>query len=298
MKTAAATLPGDDNYRSSWSLFRKSFGIFLESRLNRFSLGLAAFLILLGIFAPWLAPFPYDAVNPAKGLSPPAWPHIMGTDQAGRDVLSRVLYGARTSLFIGLTTVLCGLISGVTIGAISGYIGGWVDEVLMRVVEIFMSIPGIIMALALVSVLGPSIPSIILALSIRRITQFARVVRGSVLSVKTQDYITACRALGMKNTRIIFFHVLPNCIGPVIVLASVLLGNVILTESTLSFLGMGIQEPMSSWGTMIAKGNEYLTFAPWISLFPGAFLFLTMIAFNLLGDGVRDHLDPRGGSNV
>lgn len=288
----------DPGYRSTWSLFAESFSKFLEPRLNKFSFGLTMLLISLAIFAPWLAPFPYEAVDPARGLSPPGWPHLMGTDQAGRDVFSRVLYGAQTSLTIGIVTVLVGLLSGVSLGAISGFIGGWVDEVIMRIVEIFMSIPGIVMALALVSVLGPSLPSIVLALSIRRITQFARIARGSVLSVKSQDYVTACHALGMSNVRIVFRHVLPNCIGPIIVLASVLLGNVILTEATLSFLGMGIQEPTPSWGTMIAKGNEFLTFAPWISIFPGAFLFLTMIAFNLLGDGVRDHLDPRGGSVV
>ena len=168
----------------------------------------------------------------------------------------------------------------------------------MRIVEVFMSIPGIVMALALVAVLGPSIPFIILALSIRRITQFARITRGAVLSVKQLDYVAACHAVGLSHARIIFLHVLPNCTGPIIVLSSVMLGNVILIESTLSFLGMGIQEPTPSWGTMIAKGNEYLTFAPWVSVFPGLFLFLTMLAFNLLGDGLRDQLDPRGGNIV
>ena len=299
MSTPQAILAMEaDEYRGSWSLFAESFRKFLSSKLNKFSFGLTLFLILIAIFAPWIAPFSYEAVDPALGLSPPGWPHLMGTDQAGRDVFSRVLYGARTSLSIGIITVIFGMITGVSLGAISGYVGGWVDEVIMRIVEIFMSVPGIVMALALVSVLGPSIPSIIFALSIRRITQFARVARGAVLSVKSQDYVMACHALGMSNIRIVFAHVLPNCMGPIIVLASVLLGNVILTESTLSFLGMGIQEPTASWGTMIAKGNEFLTFAPWISLFPGAFLFLTMIAFNLLGDGMRDHLDPRGGSVV
>ncbi len=282
--------------KNGWTLFKESFQHFLASRLNRFSFGLTVCLLLLIVIAPFIAIYPYDEVNPALGLSPPSWAHPMGTDQAGRDVFSRVIYGARTSLSIGLVTVLFGLLTGVTIGAVSGYLGGWVDEIIMRIVEIFMSIPGIVIALALVSVLGPSLPSIVLALSIRRITQFARVARGSVLSVKSEDYVTACHAIGMSNLRIIFVHILPNCIGPIIVLASVLLGNVILTESTLSFLGMGIQEPTPSWGTMIAKGNEYLTFAPWISVFPG--LFLTMIAFNLLGDGLRDHLDPRGGSVV
>ncbi len=297
-RSETTMLAENPDYRSGWSLFIESFKKFLELRLNKFSFGLTMFLIMIAVFAPWIAPFPFDAIDPARGLSPPGWPHLMGTDQAGRDIFSRVLYGAQTSLFVGLVTVLFGLVIGVSLGAVSGYLGGWVDEVIMRIVEIFMSVPGIVMALALVSVLGPSIPSIVLALSIRRITQFSRVTRGSVLSVKSQDYVTACHAIGMSNARIVFAHVLPNCIGPIIVLASVLLGNVILTEATLSFLGMGIQEPTPSWGTMIAKGNEFLTFAPWISLFPGGFLFLTMIAFNLLGDGVRDHLDPRGGSVV
>ncbi|HIL97909.1 MAG TPA: ABC transporter permease [Pseudomonadales bacterium] len=284
--------------KGGWALFNESFKRFLSFKLNRISFGLMVFLLALALAAPWLAPFPYDQVNPSLGLTAPGWDHLMGTDNAGRDILSRVLIGAQTSLSIGIITVFFGLIIGVFIGALSGYVGGMVDEVIMRIVEVFMSIPGIVMALALVSVLGPSPPFIILALSIRRITQFSRVARGAVLSVKTQDYVTACHAIGMSNMRIVFGHVLPNCIGPIIVLATVLLGNVILTESTLSFLGMGIQEPTPSWGTMIAQGNEFLTFAPWLSIFPGAFLFLTMIAFNLLGDGLRDHLDPRGGSVV
>ncbi len=288
----------DADKHDNWALFIESFKRFLSSKLNRFSLGLTLSLLLMAIAAPVIAPFPFDQVDPANGLLSPSWEHLMGTDSAGRDIFSRVLYGARTSLSIGIITVLFGLVTGVFIGALSGYVGGMVDEVIMRIVEIFMSIPGIVMALALVSVLGPSLPFIILALSIRRITQFARVARGAVLSVKNQDYITACHAVGMSDLRIVFGHVLPNCIGPIIVLATVLLGNVILTESTLSFLGMGIQEPTPSWGTMIAQGNEFLTFAPWLSIFPGGFLFLTMVAFNLLGDGVRDHLDPRGGSVV
>ena len=156
-----------------------------------------------------------------------------------------------------------------------------------------MSIPGVILALAMVAILGPDPIYLVLALSIRRIIQFARVTRGIVLSIKELDYISACHAIGMGHVRIIFIHVLPNCIGPIIVLSTVLIGNVILMESTLSFLGMGIQEPTPSWGTMIAKGNEFLTFAPWVSIAPGIFLFITMIGFNLFGDGVRDHLDPK-----
>jgi len=296
--SATASQPPQTDYKTARQLFWQSFRIFLETPMNRVCFWLTVLLIAVAILAPVLAPFPFDKIDPLNGLTAPNATHLMGTDEAGRDIFSRVLYGARTSLFIALITVLIGLVVGVTIGAVSGYYGGWVDEIIMRIVEIFMAIPGIVLALALVSVLGPSLPSIILALSIRRITQFARVVRGSVLSVKTMDYIAACNGLGMSASRIIFRHVLPNCIGPIIVLSSVLIGNVILTESTLSFLGMGIQEPTPSLGTMIAKGNELLTFAPWISLFPGLFLFLIMICFNLLGDGLRDHLDPREGSVV
>lgn len=285
-------------HRSSLRLLRESFAAFLRSPLNVFSFSLTMLLILVALLAPVLAPYPFDAIDPATGLSPPSWEHLLGTDQAGRDVFSRLLYGARTSLQIAIITVAFGMIVGVTIGAVAGYYGRWVDEILMRIVEVFMAVPGIVMALALVAVLGPSLPSLVLALSIRRITQFARVTRGTVLSVKTMDYINACHAIGMSDLRVIFGHVLPNCVGPLIVLSSVLVGNVILTESALSFLGMGIQEPTPSIGTMIATGNEFLTFAPWISLFPGLFLLLIMIGFNLLGDGLRDHLDPRGGNVV
>ncbi|WP_323765847.1 ABC transporter permease [Marinovum sp.] len=283
-------------HRTSLVRARESFAIFLSKPLNAASFALTASLCLIAILAPVLAPYPYDAIDLAKGLTPPSWDNLLGTDTAGRDIFSRLLYGARMSLQIALVTVAFGMLVGVTIGAVAGYFGRWVDEVLMRIVEIFMAVPGIVMALALVAVLGPSIPSIILALSIRRITQFARVTRGAVLSVKTMDYISACHALGMSHPRIIFGHVLPNCVGPLIVLSSVLIGNVILTESALSFLGMGIQEPTPSIGTMIASGNEFLTFAPWISLFPGLFLLLVMLGFNLLGDGLRDHLDPRDGN--
>ena len=286
----------EGTHRTTWSRLRESFAIFLSKPLNVFSFSLTMLLCLVALLAPVVAPYPFEAIDLAKGLSPPTWENPLGTDSAGRDILSRLLYGARLSLLIAFITVAFGALVGVTIGAIAGYFGRWVDEILMRIVEIFMAVPGIVMALALVAVLGPSLPSIVLALSIRRITQFARVSRGAVLGVKSLDYISACQALGMSHARIIFGHVLPNCVGPLIVLSSVLIGNVILTESALSFLGMGIQEPTPSIGTMIASGNEFLTFAPWVSMFPGLFLLLIMLGFNLLGDGLRDHLDPRDGA--
>ena len=273
--------------------FIENLKIFLSKKLNIFSFSLVMFLIFIAIFSPILSPHQFDQVNPSNALAPPSLEHFMGTDTTGRDIFSRVLHGTTTSLSLALTTIIFGLVTGVSLGAIAGYFVGIVDEIIMRIVDVFMSIPGVILALAMVAILGPDPIYLVLALSIRRIIQFARVTRGVVLSIKELDYISACHAIGMGHVRIIFIHVLPNCIGPIIVLSTVLIGNVILMESTLSFLGMGIQEPTPSWGTMIAKGNEFLTFAPWVSVAPGIFLFITMIAFNLLGDGVRDYLDPK-----
>ena len=273
--------------------FIENLKIFLSKKLNMFSFSLVMFLIFIAIFSPILSPHQFDQVNPSNALAPPSLEHFMGTDTTGRDIFSRVLHGTTTSLSLALTTIIFGLVTGVSLGAIAGYFVGIVDEIIMRIVDVFMSIPGVILALAMVAILGPDPIYLVLALSIRRIIQFARVTRGVVLSIKELDYISACHAIGMGHVRIIFIHVLPNCIGPIIVLSTVLIGNVILMESTLSFLGLGIQEPTPSWGTMIAKGNEFLTFAPWVSVAPGIFLFITMIAFNLLGDGVRDYLDPK-----
>ena len=286
-----------NNFNSSsndnWSNFIESLRLFFSKKLNIFSFSLVMILLFIAIFAPFLSPHQYDMVNPSNALAPPSLEHFMGTDTTGRDIFSRALHGTTTSLSLALTTIIFGMITGVSIGAIAGYFVGIIDEIIMRIVDVFMSIPGVILALAMVAILGPDPIYLVLALSIRRIIQFARVTRGVVLSIKELDYISACHAIGMSHLRIIFIHVLPNCIGPIIVLSTVLIGNVILMESTLSFLGMGIQEPTPSWGTMIAKGNEFLTFAPWVSVAPGLFLFITMIAFNLLGDGVRDYLDPK-----
>jgi len=279
--------------KKTWHNFIENLKIFLSKKLNIFSFSLVMFLIFIAIFSPILSPHQFDQVNPSNALAPPSLEHFMGTDTTGRDIFSRVLHGTTTSLSLALTTIIFGLVTGVSLGAIAGYFVGIVDEIIMRIVDVFMSIPGVILALAMVAILGPDPIYLVLALSIRRIIQFARVTRGVVLSIKELDYISACHAIGMGHVRIIFIHVLPNCIGPIIVLSTVLIGNVILMESTLSFLGLGIQEPTPSWGTMIAKGNEFLTFAPWVSVAPGIFLFITMIAFNLLGDGVRDHLDPK-----
>jgi peptide/nickel transport system permease protein len=269
---------------------------FLGLPLNRISAALVVLLLAVALLAPVISPYPPDAVSPDQLWQGPSLAHWMGTDEHGRDVMSRVFHGARISLFVGIVTIVAAMLVGVGLGALAGYAGGFVDELVMRIVDIFMSVPGVVLALAIVGMLGPSLTNVILALAVYRAAQFARVTRGSVLSVMARDYIASCRAIGTGGGRIVLVHVLPNCSGAIIVLATVLLGNVILTEATLSFLGMGIQPPQASWGVMIAGGNEYLMFAPWISVFPGVFLLVTMMAFNLLGDGLRDYLDPRGRS--
>jgi peptide/nickel transport system permease protein len=276
--------------------WRRHLKRFFAHPLNCISTLIIITMLLMAVFAPLIAPYHYSEVNTAEQWQGSSAKHWLGTDQYGRDILSRVIYGSQISLLVGFTTVCLAMLIGVTVGSISGYFGGKIDEIIMRVVEVFMAIPGIVLALAIVSVLGPSILNVIIAISIYRVTQFARVTRGSFLSVMAMDYIEACRAQGMGNLRIMFLHALPNCIGPIVVLATVLMGNVILSEATLSFLGLGIQPPLASWGVMIKDGNEYLMFAPWMSVWPGVFLLITMMAFNLLGDGLRDHLDPRGRS--
>jgi peptide/nickel transport system permease protein len=279
--------------RVTLGLFRLFWRRLTRNKLNLVSLGVILLMVIMALAAPWITPFPYDQVAPAEQWQAPSAKHWLGTDQYGRDILSRCIYGARVSLFVGIVAVTFSLILGVLLGACAGYFGGVVDEVIMRIMDMFMAIPAIILAIAFVAMLGPNLRNLIIAIAVYRIAQFARVTRGSVLSLKEQEFIEACRAMGQYHPRIVFRHLLPNCLAPIVVLASVIIGNIILTEATLSFLGLGIQPPMASWGVMISDGNEYLMFAPWMSVFPGLFLMVTMLAFNLLGDGLRDALDPR-----
>ena len=299
MNSAVTTEPTDGrtgDYEGFWARTFDHLTRFFSLPLNAVSSAIIVAMLLMALGAPLIAPFPFDLVATDEQWQGPSAKHWLGTDQYGRDILSRIIYGSQISLLVGFITVWFAMVLGVTIGAISGYFGGKIDELIMRIVEIFMAIPGIVLALAIVAMLGPSLINLILAISVYRVAQFARITRGSFLSVMAQDYVEACRAQGMGGMRIMFLHALPNCLGPIVVLATVLLGNVILTEATLSFLGLGIQPPLASWGGMISDGNEYLVFAPWMSVFPGIFLLLTMLSFNLLGDGLRDHLDPRGKS--
>jgi peptide/nickel transport system permease protein len=265
-------------------------------RRNRAALVGLVIILALGIaaiFAPILAPYNPYAVTLAGRLQPPGNGHLMGTDELGRDIFSRLLYGARVELWVGIVTVaLAGLI-GVTGGLVAGYLGGRWDAVIMRVVDIFLAFPVIILAIAIVAVRGPGLTNVLIALALVYWTTYARVVRGVVLGLREEDYTWAARTLGAGPVRIMFRHMLPNTLAPLLVLASLGMGNAILAEAALSFLGLGIQPPEASWGSMLNFGMQFLRNASFLSTWPGLAIFVTVLGFNLLGDGLRDALDPR-----
>jgi peptide/nickel transport system permease protein len=256
-------------------------------------------LILTAIFAPVIAPFdPYDFNLTEKGLplrrEAPNGEFLFGTDALGRDVLSRIIYGARVSLLVGFLSVAVGTALGTAIGLASGYWEGKVDQVLQRIVDTFMSFPGIVLALAVVAVLGQSLINIILVISIVIAPGTSRVVRGAVLAIKQNVYIDAARSIGASDLRIVIRHVLPNVVAPVIIIATVWIGNAIVIEAALSFLGLGTPPPTPTWGGMLAgEGQRNLENAPWLAIFPGLAISIVVLSFNMLGDALRDVLDPR-----
>lgn len=249
--------------------------------------------LLLAIAAPLAAPQDPFAQNLYERLQPPSMANPFGTDDFGRDVLSRVIYGARISLRVGVTAVLIALVLGVPIGLVSGYWGGALDQVLMRAMDLMLAFPSILLAIAIVAILGPGLENAMLAVGIVAVPQYARLVRASALSVRGQDYVQAMHALGAGDFHILFFSVLPNCLTPLIVQSTLGLATAILDAAGLSFLGLGAQPPLPEWGAMLTGGRELVLRAPWVLTFPGVAIFLTVLAFNLLGDGLRDALDPR-----
>lgn len=260
-----------------------------------FALGLALTLMLVicAIAAPLLAthdPFHQDT---ARRLEAPSDDHPLGLDDLGRDVWSRIVYGARVSLRVGFSVVLLAALIGVTLGSMAGYFGGWMDLIVMRICDILLSFPGILLAIALVAVLGPSLNNVILALVITAWVGYARLVRGQVLKVREMEFVTAAKALGARAPRVIVLHVLPNIMNPVIVMATLGLGGVILSEAALSFLGLGVQPPTPSWGAMLTSGRRYLGLANHLAIFPGAAIMLAVMGLNFLGDGLIDALDPK-----
>jgi len=250
-------------------------------------------IVLMAIFAPLLSP--YDPITQADLLhaeEPPSWAFLFGTDTQGRDILSRVIYGAQVSLSIGLITQCLNSLIGILLGLTAGFVGRWWDDLVMGLTNIMLSIPALVLALAIMAVLGPGLFNVFLALGFTNWSYSCRVTRSQVLAARSLDYVTAARALGQGRARIMLQQILPNIVGPILVIATLGVAYAILTEASLSFLGLGAQPPTPSWGGMLSTAREQLFTAPWISIFPGLAIFVTVLGLNLLGDGLRDVLDP------
>jgi peptide/nickel transport system permease protein len=248
---------------------------------------------LLALMAPLVAPFDPIKVNASEALQGPSLSHPFGTDQFGRDIFTRVLYGGQLSLRIGLVSVGIASLFGVSLGLLAGYFGGWVGSIIMRLVDMLLAFPGILLALAVVAILGPSLINVMIAVGIANIPQYTRLVRASVLSIKSSVYVEAARVIGCGDSRIMVQHILPNALASVIVMATLGVAGAILTGAGLSFLGLGVQPPTPEWGAMLSGGRDHLRNSWWITTFPGIAIMVTVLAINLLGDGLRDALDPR-----
>jgi peptide/nickel transport system permease protein len=275
---------------------RRLLRLFGASPLITAGGAVALLIVLVALVAPLLAPFPGDAgsaTNPVAALQAPSLHHLFGTDQVGRDVFSRVLYGARVSPLIALLVLVIACVVGVPLGVVAGYFGGVADEGIMRVTDIFLAFPSLLLSLAFAAVLPPSLTSLTIAIAITWWPWYARLIRGQAASVAGRPYVESCRALGIPTWRILLRHVLPNSVTPLTVQVSLDFGGVILTASALSFLGLGAQDPTPDWGLMVAEGENYFTTQWWLVTYPGLAIMLTALAFNLLGDGLRDVLDPR-----
>ena len=249
--------------------------------------------IIIAVFAPVIAPFDPAATDFTATRQAPGERYVLGTDEIGRDVLSRVIFGARASLVAGVISVVIALVLGVPLGLISGYYRGMIDEAIMRLTDALLSFPFLILAVALAAALGPSLFNAMIAIGIASTPTFIRLTRGQVLSVQAEEFVQAAKASGASNLRIIIRHVLPNSLAPLLVQATLTIAGAIIAESSLSFLGLGVQPPTPSWGGMLNTAKNYMTQAPWMAIWPGVSIFITVLAFNIFGDGLRDALDPR-----
>lgn len=273
---------------SIWLRFRKN-------KLAMAGLILLIFLILIAIMAPLFADYEKDVVSQdmSRRLTPPNKNNIFGTDHYGRDIFGRIVFGARVSLSVGLASVLISSILGLLIGSIAGYYGGLIDNILMRIMDVLLAIPSIFLAITVVATLGPGLGNLLLAISISYTPGFSRIVRSSILSIKNQEFIEAAKSCGAKNMRIIVKHIIPNAMGPIIVQVTLSIARAIIHVSSLSFLGLGIKAPMPEWGSMLAEGKPYMGDKQYLVVIPGMAIVITVMALNLIGDGIRDALDPR-----
>ena len=264
-----------------------------KNKSAMFALFVLIAMIVCAIFADYIAPYPYDLQDYDYTFEFPSRQHLLGTDNFGRDILSRIIYGSRISLLVGFSSIIVAIIFGGLLGAISGYYGGKLDNLLMRAMDILMAIPGMLLAISLAAVLKPGLLNLVIAIAVADIPGYARVVRASVLTIKDQEFIEAAQCIGASDSRIILKHILPNCLAPIIVQATLGMAGAILSASALSFLGLGIQPPTPEWGSMLSSARQYIMTYWHMTTFPGVAIMITIFALNILGDGLRDALDPR-----
>lgn len=280
------TAPGQSLYAIAWRRL-------LHKRPALAGLAVIVLLVLAALLADVIAPYGPTAIFSQDAMSPPSWTHPMGTDLLGRDVLSRVIHGSRVSIYVGIFSLVLAIFLGIPLGVIAGFYGGALDNFIMRIMDIILAFPIFLLAIVIMVILEPSTTNVVIALGIVRIPIYARIVRGSVLTVKELEYIEAARSLAVPDPRILLRHILPNCMAPIIVTSTLSVGTSIIVEASLSFLGLGTQPPTPSWGWDLKANLMLLEINPWITIFPGLAIFFTVLAFNLFGDGLRDALDPR-----
>ncbi|MBM7587081.1 peptide/nickel transport system permease protein [Bacillus pakistanensis] len=273
-------------WREAWRSFRKN-------KIALVGLGIVLFFIIIALFAPVIAPQGINEQDLSKRLQAPSGEHWLGTDDFGRDILSRIIHGARISLWVGFFAVVGSAAVGSLLGIVAGYYGRWVDTIISRIFDIMLAFPSILLAIAVVAALGPSLRNALIAIAIINVPNFGRLIRSRVLSVKQEEYVMAAKAIGMKDKRILFSHILPNSMAPIIVQGTLAIATAIIEAAALGFLGLGAQAPTPEWGKMLSDARSFLLQAPWTMIFPGLAIMLTVLGFNLMGDGLRDALDPK-----
>jgi peptide/nickel transport system permease protein len=275
------------------SVWRVTWRRLRRSKTAIFGMGIACLVVLVAVLADVIAPYGYAEMHPEDMLQSPSWEYWLGTDQMGRDLLSRLIYGSRISIYVGVVSTIFGALMGIPLGIIAAYYGGFLDNLIMRIMDIWVAFPNFLLALVISVILGPSVTNVVIALAVVRVPTMARVVRGTALSVKENDYVQAARAVGVNDGRVLLRHIMPNCMAPVIVLGTLEVATAIIVEAALSFLGLGTQPPTPSWGWDLRANVVFIEDNPWIAIFPGLAIFITVLGFNMFGDGLRDALDPR-----
>lgn len=282
--------PEKEEVESPWKIAWRTYK---KSKTALFGTCIVMFFILLAIFAPFIAPYGINDQDLSLRLLPPSKDYWFGTDDFGRDIFSRIIYGARISLVVGFSSVVASAIVGSILGIIAGYYGRWIDTIISRLFDIMLAFPSILLAIAIVAILGPSLQNALIAIAIINVPNFGRLIRSKVLSVKEEEYILAARAIGMSDFRILLRHILPNSYSPIVVQGTLAVATAIIEAAALGFLGLGAQPPNPEWGKMLSDAKNYLMNAPWTMFFPGISIMLTVLGFNLMGDGLRDALDPK-----